>query len=234
MNAIVALIRGHKNWDNYDSLIQRNAAIEEFFGDKYPVLLFHEGNIGDPREQAYIKNHNPDMDIQFHSVADRWAGGYEGMCRFNMWDIWDVCQHYENILRIDDDCYLTEMTEDPFDQIGDNVYLKSCFWAESHTETNATLPGEIERLTGVSRSVFYDDNKFVYTNVGLSKPSFWRSGEVSRVLGALSFHPEQRRQRWGDLPVLGSLLHVYAPDRIGTLTGMKYFHASHNVEIVCQ
>jgi len=224
----VCLTRGYNEIEQYDTLIRRNEAIFKFFGDHYPILLFHEGNIK-KHHQDHIKSMQP-MEIQFHDISDRWAGGYEGMCRFNMWDVWDVCQYYDYILRIDEDCILLEMETDPFLNAWTHPYHKSVFWAESHSETNATLPQEIERLTGEKREDFYND-KFVYTNVGLSSPGFWRDGEVARVLKEIAFHPGQRKNRWGDLPVLGSLLNIYAP--IGTLTGMKYLHLSHNVEITC-
>jgi len=233
MNSIVCLTRGYKSNEGYTTLVLRNQAIEKFFGNKYPLLFFHEGNISN-RQQEYIKScTGRSMDLQFHDISDRWPGGYEGMCRFNMWDLWDVCQHYEMILRIDEDCVITEMATDPFELMGDNVYLKSCYWAESHSETNATLPQVIEDLTGVPRSLFYDDNKFVYTNVGMARPAFFRTGRVGAMLKAIAFNPEQRKQRWGDLPVLGSLLNIYGVGRVGTLVGMKYKHLSHDVEITC-
>jgi hypothetical protein len=234
MRAIVALTRGYKDIDGYTTLIQRNEAIQKFFGGKYPLLLFHEGNIT-PRQQQHIQNRTPNQEIQFHAITDRWPGGYEGMCRFQMWDIWDLCQHYEYILRIDEDCVIMEIGADPFDIIAvtGNVYLRSCYWAESHSETNATLPEVIENLTGVDRKDFYN-GKFVYTNVGLARPSFFREGKVGAILKALAFDPEQRKNRWGDLPVLGSLLNIYGIGRVGVLAGMKYKHISHNVEVVCQ
>lgn len=230
-NAIVCLTRGYKDLEKYDTLISRNEAIFKFFGDKYPVLIFHEGNIRS-RQQKYIKSRQA-MDIQFHDISDRWTGGYEGMCRFYAWDIWDVCQHYDYILRIDEDCILEECTQDPFEEIQGNVYLKSCFFAESHSETNATLPEALEKLTGTKRADFYND-KFVYTNVGLSKVSIWREGKAAEVLGILARSEMQRLNRWGDLPLLGSLLNIYYPDRIGTLTGMKYAHLSHANVITCE
>lgn len=237
MNAIVCLTRGYKDAGKYETLLKRNAAIYKFFGNKYPVLIFHEGNISS-RQQKYISSRH-EMDVQFHNIADRWKGGYEGMCRFYTWDLWDVCQHYEYIFRVDEDCELTEMQQDPFEKItGSNipeekrcVYLKSVYWAESHSETNATLPQIIERLTG--ESDFYN-GQFPYTNVSLSSVKFWREGKVNEVLKAIALSPDQRINRWGDLPVLGSLLNVYAKGKVGTLTGMKYYHLSHNVTVECK
>jgi hypothetical protein len=231
MRVITALTRGYKDISGYATLIERNKALDKFFNGKYPLILFHEGNISS-RQQRYIADQTPNQRIEFLNIADRWQGGYEGMCRFHMWDMWEVCQHYEMVLRVDEDCIISEMATDPFEMMGDNVYLKSCYWGESHSETNATLPQEIENLTQRNRENFYN-NKFVYTNVSLARPSFWRSGEVGSVLKALSYMPDQRKNRWGDLPVLGSLLNIYAKDKVGTLTGMKYFHGTHNVQVVC-
>src|SRR5688572_10524135 len=135
MRVITALTRGYKDAAGYDRLIDRNIAIDKFLG-KYPLVLFHEGDITG-RQQRYIQERTPNLSISFLDIADRWEGGYEGMCKFHMWDMWEVCQHYEMVLRIDEDCVITEMVEDPFEMMGDNVYLKSCYWAESHSETNA-------------------------------------------------------------------------------------------------
>jgi len=230
--AIVALIRGYKDQDGYKTLINRNTAVERFFGDKYPLVFFHEGNIKQ-RDQLHIKGQTPTLNMSFVDISDRWTGGYEGMCRFYAYDLWEVCQYYEYIMRIDEDCILLERDRDPFDNIGGNVYLKSVFFAESHSETNATLPQEIERITGREKATFYND-KFVYTNVSLSSVKFWREGEVADVLQLLAKSKEQRRNRWGDLPMLGSLLNIYAPDRIGTLTGIRYAHMSHANVITCE
>jgi len=230
-NAIICLTRGYDDLSKYDTLIARNDAIEKFFGTKYPILIFHEGNITQVAQRYIIGG--SDMNIQFHNIADRWTGGYEGMCRFYAWDIWDVCQYYDYILRIDEDCELQEITQDPFENIGDNVYLKSCYFAESHSETNATLPYVIEGLTGVPREEFYND-KFVYTNVSLSSVRFWREGPAADILNRVALSVDQRKNRWGDLPILGSLLNIYAKGKVGTLTGMKYSHLSHGNVITCE
>lgn len=229
-NAIVCLTRGYQDINKYDTLITRNGLIKTFFGDKYPVLIFHEGNISKHQQQGISKRSH--MELKFIDISSVWTGGYEGMCRFYAYDIWEQCKDYDYILRIDEDCHLKMVSQDPFENIEDNVYLKSCFFAESHTETNATLPEAIEKLTGASRERFYND-RFVYTNVGLSSVKFWRTGYVAEVLYMLATSPAQRINRWGDLPLLGSLLNIYAPDQIGTLTGMSYSHLSHDNVIEC-
>jgi len=230
-NAIVALTRGYNNRRDYQWLIKRNQAIKKFFGDKYPIILFHEGTIRQ-QDHEYI-NQQSGLKCQFIDIKPVWVGGYESMCRFQTYWLWEYCKEYDYVLRIDEDCFLTKVEKDPFEMIGNNVYLKSVYWGESHSETNATLPIKINELTGVPPQAFYN-NKFPYTNVGLSSVKYWRGPLMSELLKKIALCDEQLKNRWGDLPVLGSLLNIDAPDRVGTLEGMAYYHRSHNVEVICK
>jgi len=232
--AIVALTRGYLNVVDYGSLIRRNQRIDQFFGNRYPVVLFHEGNIT-TFHKHYIQQKTPSLPLTFVDISKVWVrqfdgrpSGYESMCRFQMYWLWHYCAQYDYIMRIDEDCWIDSMESDPFDQIGDNVYLKTCYFAESHSETNATLPQVIESMTGAKREDFYND-KFVYTNVSVSSVKFWL--DMDELLGGLALSDEQLRNRWGDLPVLGSLLNIYAKDKVGTTTGLTYYHHSHNLTI---
>jgi len=62
-NAIVCLTRGYHNLKAYDSLIERNKSISQFIGTKYPMIIFHEGNIPDEHQQ-YIKTQTPEPSYQ--------------------------------------------------------------------------------------------------------------------------------------------------------------------------
>lgn len=228
-NAIIALTRGYVSRNRYDTLLKRNECIYKVFGAKYPVILFHEGNINE-MHQNYIKMQTPALNIIFTDISSVWKGGYEGMCRFNSLDVFEFCKEYDYVLRIDEDCHIEQLNGDPFESVGDNVYLKSLYWGESHSETNATLPQAIEKLTGVSREEFYN-NKFPYTNIGLSKVSFWLSEPVKSVLTEISTCKEQRDNRWGDLPIHGSLLNIYAKGMVGTIQGLVYNHLSHGFKL---
>lgn len=228
MNAIVSLTRGYKKLEQYDTLIERNRAIREHILSKwqYPVILFHEGNI--PKDhQDHIKIHSA-MDIEFIDISSTWQGGYEGMCRFQMLDLWEWCKDYEYIMRIDEDCIITECSVNPF-EIGENVYSTPIYWGESHSETNATLPQFIEELTGFPSDKFYN-NKFPYTNIGVAKVKFF-NGFLLDKLTTIANTPLQRANRWGDLPVLGSLLNCYAYGRVSMMQGLTYKHLSHGFTI---
>lgn len=230
-NAIVCLTRGYSNIDGYKSLIKRNVAIAKHLNGslKYPLVIFHEGNITE-EHQKYIIENSLGQSIEFVDISSVWVGGYESMCRFHAFWIWEFCAVYDNILRIDEDCWLEEIAQDPFEQMGDNVYLKSVYWDESHSETNATLPEKIQGLTGVDKSVFYN-GKYPYTNISVGNVAFWRQKKISPVLREISLCDDQIKNRWGDLPILGALLNIYAVGKVGTLAGLIYYHHSHDVTI---
>lgn len=234
-NAIVCLARGYDNIDNYNMIIARNIGIYNHINqkreNKYPLIIFHEGNFTEEHQQ-HINKHTPDQEIKYVDISDIWVGGYESMCRFNAYDVWNLCDEYGYILRIDDDCVITKCETDPFDMVGDNVYLKSIFWHETHPPTNETLPDFISQKTGLQKEDFYTHD-FPYTNVSLSSVNFWKQPEIAAVLKDIAMHENQRSHRWGDLPILGSLLNIYAKDSVGTLTGFSYMHISHNMMVDC-
>lgn len=236
-NAIICLTRGYFDLQNYKTLINRNKRIYEHiikkFNVNYPLLIFHEGNILLDHQQ-YIINQSGNLNIEFIDLSSIWTGGYEAMCRFYMYDIWNYLSNYDYVLRIDEDCYITHCNKDPFSYIGNNVCLKSASWAESHDGTNATLPIFIEKLTMKKSSDFYI-HQFPYTNVFLSNISFWLNPEINKILKIIALNPMQRDYRWGDLPVLGSLLNIFAPNQVGYLSEFNYIHASHNNQnIICK
>jgi hypothetical protein len=144
-NAIVCLTRGYKNIEGYKSLIKRNECIEEYVGIEYQCIIFHEGNIN-KEHQDYIYSKSK-MNISFVDISPVWVGGYESMCRFQSYWIWEYCKSYDNIMRVDEDCFIETSLDNVFDMNG-CVFKYSTLWAESHSETNATLPFEIEKLTG--------------------------------------------------------------------------------------
>jgi hypothetical protein len=235
-NAIVCLTRGYSHVNNYYMLIQRNNLIYHHLNEKmnkhYQSIIFHEGNIS-KEHQDFILEHSQDKTIQFVDVSSIWTGGYAGMCKFNMYDIWNYTKEYDFILRVDEDCFISKIEIDPFSCIDDKVFLISAPCRESHEATNATLPQFIESITNVPASLFYD-HKFPYTNVCISSVQFWREPPVSSILKQIAFSELQHKNRWGDLPVLGSLLNIYAKDRVGNLKQFEYYHESHKETINCK
>lgn len=236
--AVVSLIRGYSDLSGYDLVIGRNQKIQTFinqrFDKNYPLVIFHEGNIF-KNHQDYIRDHSNGADIDFVDISSAWdlsIGGYQAMCRFNSYDIWNFCKHYESILRIDDDCYITECQHDPFDQLGSQVFLRSIYWREDHGPTNQTLPHYMAQVTGSTPHEFYN-HRFPYTNVFASNVKFWLQPMINNPLKIISTSPYQAQWRWGDLPILGGLLNIYAPNQVGRLDGLIYDHISHKTLVNC-
>jgi hypothetical protein len=70
---------------------------------------------------------------------------------------------------------------------------------------------------------------FPYTNCYVTRTAFWRQPEVQQFLEAVKQDPDSIRLRWGDLPVLGVALNLFAaPDKVHRLSAMRYWHGSHN------
>lgn len=232
-NAVICLTRGYSNLEKYNELIMRNVSIWKAFNQdlKYPLVIFHEGNITEA-QQVYISDKSMGQNLIFKDISSVWTGGYEGMCRFMIYDIWEQCKQYDYVMRIDEDCIIERVIYDPFSQI-ENAgldYFTSVWWAESHTETNQHLPKVIQDLTGADPKEFYND-RYPYTNVSLAKVSFMRG---LKELKLIAENPLQRKYRFGDLPAIGALLNIYAKDKVGTLAGLSYYHASHNASIICE
>lgn len=226
-------MRGYSNPAKYSQLIARNAGIWHTINQdcKYPLIIFHEGNIKQ-EDQVEIRDKSLGQYVEFRDISKVWHGGYEGMCRFMIYDLWQQCSDFEYVMRVDEDCFLHKVIYDPFDQIENAFadYLTSVWWAESHSETNATLPQFIHELTGADPKEFYND-RYPYTNVSLAKVSFMQSLKELKVIAE---SPLQRINRWGDLPVIGSLLNIYAKDQVKTMSGLAYYHASHNMQVICE
>lgn len=234
--AIVCLTRGYSDINKYNHLIARNVSIWHTINNnlKHPLIIFNEGNISES-QQSYIRDRSMGQEVIFKDISDSWSGGYAGMCKFHIHDLWQYCNNLgiRYALRIDEDCIIQKIVYDPFEQLvnrPDHVYLTSVYWAESHSETNATLPQFIKEITGVDNLGFYND-RFPYTNVGLTDVNYMM--EIQHYTNLVSKSPLQRANRWGDLPVLGSLFNVFNA-KLGTLEGLSYYHASHNASIKCE
>ena len=250
--AIVALVRGYSDLDDYDALIARNAAIYATINSRairqYPVIIWHEGNIN-PDHQRYILSKEKNADVRFIDVSERfqlppdvtvaslkehWPVGYRLMCKLNTWDIWEMSSKFKFILRIDEDCIFEELAEDPFEWIErqDLDCGFSLLIDDTHEITNETLPcftAAYASFHGLDwRRSQPVTTSFPYTNVMMARTAFFRSREVSRFLRTIVLEPDFYTNRWGDHIVLGVPLNVYSSEaRIKPLPGLVYNHHSH-------
>lgn len=235
-NACVVLSRGYTDIESYTMLIQRNRYIKQHvlvFDNDPDMIIFHQGNITQ-YQQNYI-NDASELDINYVNIESVWnksIPGYHAMCRFYSYYMWQFLQEYDSVFRVDDDCWITQCTQDPFLQLGSNILLRSAYWSEDHYPTNQTLPKYIENLIDIPQEIFYNQ-QFPYTNVMLSKVDFWLDPHINFLLKTVTLSDEQLAYRWGDLPIIGSLLNIFAKSQVGKLDGMKYRHRSHNNIIDC-
>jgi hypothetical protein len=231
--AITCLSQGYSTHDEYVEIISRNKSILKYIGKDYPILIFNEGNIS-INHQNYISSFTPELKFEFINIEEIWNSQYpySSMCRFFSYYIWNYCKHYDYVMRIDTDCEIIQGENVLSNLENKNVYYKTVSWpwGENHPMTNISLPQFIESITNIDRNNFY--HKFPYTNVYLSQVNFWLDSEVNRILKNICLSDLQLINRWGDLPILGSLLNIFAKENIGTLQ-LKYKHKSHNCIVDC-
>jgi hypothetical protein len=249
--AIVCLTRGYCDDRGYHQLIARNRSIFETINQRranqYPLVIWHEGNISAEHQHHILANEaNRDVrfvDISFvfrapewvkGGVSEHWTIGYRLMCRFHMYHIWQYTRHFDYIMRVDEDCILRSTAVDPIEWLAanGNDFATGAFVPETHASTNRTLPRFINEYMKMlhpiaSASDFYNQ-VFPYTNLYVTRTSFWLQTHIQRFLYAVINEADCIRFRWGDLPVLGVALNAFAPaDRVTVIPGLVYAHSSH-------
>jgi len=240
--AVFTLTRGYSHiskW-KYITLIRRNRSIKRVLKSRdihADLLIFHEGNIGKV-DQILIQLISSSR-ITFTDVGSDFALGknqvwlketnkqlgYSLMCRFNYYDVWKYLSGYEVVCRVDEDCLLINLP----DFSSQSIFLCGAIHAETHETTNLTLPPVLTEM-GL---VHHYDHKFPYTNVYITKPSFWMQPEVQEFLQLFGEHAMAIENRWGDLPILGVALKHFgdwiADENI--CDEITYSHLSHQTEV---
>jgi len=89
------------------------------------------------------------------------------------------------------------------------------------------LPFYLKSLFHLENINFYN-HKFPYTNLYITDVSIFQREEIIDSLSAIGDNDDQFIYRWGDLPVLGSILNIF-DIQIKKLKKTQYFHESHNV-----
>jgi hypothetical protein len=250
--AIICLTRGYDDLGGYDALIIRNKSIfdriNRFRARPYPLLIFHEGNIPD-KHQQHVLTFERNSIVLFVDVsslfrasafvdhatfAETWSLGYRLMCRFHTLHVWQCCRDFEYILRLDEDCVLESVEQDPVDwtRENDHDFVTAQFVGEAHELTNQSLPAFVTRYRaamgeteGASQPY---DQLFPYTNFYVTRMSFWRRRDVQRFLCAATREPDALRKRWGDLPLLGLALKMYC-GQVAEIPGIIYRHSGQAV-----
>lgn len=119
----------------YTSIIARNRSIYDVINRhrdrQYPLTIWHEGNI--PAEhQRCITSFELNADVRFidvssvfrlpHSIredelVENWSVGYQLMCRFHSYYVWQYTKQFDYVMRLDEDCILQSSVGGPIETL---------------------------------------------------------------------------------------------------------------------
>jgi hypothetical protein len=234
---LFCLARGYPNKQiyKYTKLIIRNILARRALGtesNEWDYVIFHEGDFTNFQKKL-ITFFSLNKSIQYIDISEKFEipdefsnanckfnVGYVLMCRFNFLHVWDLISNYSVAMRVDDDVFLTRFNAQMQGRTFDFALLSE----ESHQETNETLPLFLSTL-GIGQSY---NQKFPYTNFYITKTNFWQRDDVRKLLLTIGHEEIGFENRWGDLPIIGTVLNEYAGDKDVVLRqDISYYHASH-------
>jgi hypothetical protein len=253
-NCIAVLTRGYKTLHEYEYLIKRNQHVSNNLEDKSTdILIFHEGNI-EPEHQQGIQKETPDIRLQFIDISSGafrkecenipvesghgFAIGYRHMCSFWFVDFWKFVEGYDNLLRIDEDCYVDFNLDRVF------LNLNKCYFITGDTCQDCDFV-----TVGLNQFSldFVDKNKheFIfksfspnwpqgpYTNMFAISLNVIKDNEIfKKYVDAIDESKMIYRRRWGDLPLWGdAILYIFGMETLKIDKTLKYYHGSHYIQI---
>jgi hypothetical protein len=236
--AVFGLTRGYKGFNKkkYKHVIQRNLALKRHMYTKNSeFILFHEGNISflDKiliRVTSLTKIKFVDISADFKPFEGNiWTGqsdfplGYSLMCQFQYYHVWKYLKDFDYAIRVDEDCVIEKLDFDS----KKSVFQTGSLSREEHLRTQETLFEFFEEL-GITVT---SDSLFPYTNVYITKPSFWLQRDVQEFLYLFVSHRLSLEYRWGDLPIIGTTLKKFLSYDNFVNSGIWYAHKSHNSKV---
>jgi|AntAceMinimDraft_1070359.scaffolds.fasta_scaffold07713_4 hypothetical protein len=238
--AIYCLAKGHSSFFGYRMLVRRNWSLRRVRklnpDAQVTFIIFHEGNIG-LFHRALISFFSAlrirwvDISEDFQPFsnqdlpADTAILGYSLMCRFQYLQIWKYLTEFDVAVRVDDDCKINSI---PLQLAEGQVFQTGFLIVDGHEPTNTSLP----KILGPSRIQYWDD-LVPYTNVLMTKVSFWMRPDVTAFLKEVGEHDFAVRDRWGDAPVMGLVLRMFADwdAESGVDKLIDYYHDSHRARV---
>lgn len=263
-NAIVVLSRGYDEIYGYNSLIKRNIHIFNNIVSKvdeeFDIIIYHEGNISE-NHQLHISSVTPQLPLKFINVKtselknafdDRknlvnmdlcpptpqskaFPLGYKHMCHFWSIDFIGYLKDYEYIIRIDEDCFVSEFNSNllkemksndvhfvsPYFQGQDDDYVivgMEKLWKEFIFENNLIPLKDFGQIT------------CPYTNFMVVNVKYLNDNEIiNKMLKKIDESHGIYSNRWGDLPIWGMILSTLVDEKHYSETKkISYFHGSHN------
>jgi len=230
---IAVLARGDPK-GRYELLHRRQAALDRLpWTRSWDRVIFHEGDIDEAScgiEARYIdvsatfRKVKPTKDTLRTGVCKEipnsvWPAGYRAMCLFWFHDFVEYLDGFDEVMRIDDDCYLDPDQPEP--SLGDqDVFATSLVQGCDEAEYT---DGMVELFKSLDASKDFDRCSHPYTNV------MWVNLVWDRATRARKAPVLETRcidmNRWGDLPLWGFYL-ILLGRRISPLR-LSYVHGSH-------
>ena len=252
-NATVVLSRGYKHVSDYASLIARTQSVAQHdWSQNYDHLIFHEGNIPLSHQQ-YIQAHIAQLHLQFVNVQASFerslkrmdqestpAGlcpwydtpaGYKCMCAFWFADFVDYTQDYTAILRIDEDCIISEESIHDPSPAGYTKIASVMYQGMDAADVTVGLQDFARSLCKEMQVIEPTNMQWVspYTNVLWVSLKNASSGPVQNIIQRVVNTNCIMRNRWGDLPLWGLTMALLGTPQ--QLMSMKYYHGSHQFTV---
>lgn len=264
--AITVLTRGYPNINQYNSLIKRtNLIVDNIMKNSkydFDMIIFHEGNI--PIEhQKHISNLS-ETDLIFKNVKDYKENpafndsknkfnyelcpptpqsqcfplGYKHMCHFWSIDFFNYLDDYDYVIRIDEDCFVTEFDDSVLDRItdGDVRFSSPLFQGQDEGYVIVGLEklwNKFIKDNNLQPFKNFKEIKCPYTNFMILDLNFFKSNKI--IQSFLKYVDESHgiySNRWGDLPIWGVILSTLTNNSTyEESVNIKYYHLSHNKQI---
>ena len=208
----------------------------KYFNDEfqYPVIIFHEPDFNTRTMQKKVDRPNifyveidfitpksiPSMDPLIYCPHKNELG-YRNMCRFQAGMVFThpIMQDLEYVMRIDSDAELLppRITYDLFDFMkhhnltyGYRTFSRDFESCVKYLWSNVTA---YAKRQGIRPSFLqcWPTGKMFYNNFDISRLSFWTSREYKDYFTFLDKLGGIYRYRWGDSPIKGLALSLFAP-----------------------
>jgi len=250
-SAVVVLTRGYPRLEQYVKLIQRNMAVEKHLRDKtIDIVIFHEGNITQ-QQQEYIQSFTPSLHMIFTDIKKDGLAfsdikrslpispsvqcpfGYRHMCAFWFTDFWSFCKDYDRIIRIDEDCNVEFDIQEILGYLDSNVAVFGKWDRDEAFVTQGLNTFTLEFLRKQCDVIpLQKEPSGPYTNViALNLVVLRNNTTVMKYVDAIKESNNIYIWRWGDLPLLGDILHYIFPKECLLTHKIKYYHESHNAQV---
>ena len=164
--------------------------------------------------------------------------GYRHMCSFWFINFFDAVKEYDNLLRIDEDCFINSNIDNIFSDL--NNYLFVCA-SKMHDETYATIGLNNLSLDFIKKHEnnynFKQKNSKPpngpYTNLfGLSLNKIRSNDIFNTYKNDINNSNMIYKRRWGDLALWGeAIYYIFGDETLKIDNNIKYFHESHNFQV---